>query len=72
MLTRLMRDLGFDFYWADKYCINHLSLGFEYSSDIGSCNAVTAVEVFAHLIDPTAFTNETLDYSGTQTLVFTT
>jgi len=22
MLVRLMRDIGFDFYWSDKYCRN--------------------------------------------------
>lgn len=72
MLTRLMRDLGFDFYWADKYCSNHLVPGFEYNPAIGSCSAVTAVEVFEHLTDPAAFIKETLDFSGAQTLVFTT
>lgn len=72
MLTRLMRDLGFDFYWADKYCSNHLVPGFEYNAAIGACSAVTAVEVFEHLTDPAAFIEETLALSGAQTVVFTT
>ncbi|HSW64340.1 MAG TPA: class I SAM-dependent methyltransferase [Dissulfurispiraceae bacterium] len=72
MLTRLMRDLGFDFYWADKYCDNQLARGFEYGSVIGSCRAVTAMEVMEHLTDPAAFIKETLAFSGAQTLVFTT
>lgn len=72
MLTRLMRDFGFDFYWADKYCNNLLVPGFEYSQAKGPCNAVTAIEVFEHLTDPAAFIEETLAFSGAQTLVFTT
>lgn len=72
MLTRLMRDFGFDFYWADKYCNNLLVPGFEYNETIGPCSAVTAIEVFEHLTDPAAFIEETLAFSGAQTLVFTT
>jgi hypothetical protein len=72
MLTRLMRDLGFNFYWADKYCDNQLARGFEYSPTIGSCSAVTAMEVFEHLTDPVSFIEETMDFSGAQTMVFST
>lgn len=72
MLTRLMRDFGFDFYWSDKYCNNLLAPGFEYSRDVGTCDAVTAIEVFEHLTDPVAFVKEALALSGAQTLIFTT
>lgn len=72
MLTRLMRDFGFDFYWADKYCSNVLVPGFEYRQKDGPCNAVTAIEVFEHLTDPVAFVAETLKFSGARTLIFTT
>ena len=72
MLTRLMRDFGFDFYWADKYCSNQLVPGFEYKPELGSCSAVTAIEVFEHLTDPAAFIKETLAFSSARTLVFTT
>jgi hypothetical protein len=72
MLTRLMRDLGFDFYWADKHCNNLLAAGFEYSQAHGACRAVTAIEVMEHLTDPVAFIEETLAFSGAQTLLFTT
>jgi len=72
MLTRLMRDFGFDFYWADKYCDNLLAPGFEYSQAQGPCRAVTAMEVLEHLTDPVAFIEETLALSGAQTLLFTT
>lgn len=72
MLTRLMRDLGFNFYWQDKYCDNLLVPGFEYKVALGSCRAVTAMEVLEHLTDPVAFIQETLASAGAQTLLFTT
>ena len=72
MLTRLMRDMGFDFYWADKYCENLLVPGFEYQPESGPCRAVTAIEVLEHLTDPAAFIAETLEAAGADTLLFTT
>jgi hypothetical protein len=72
MLTRLMRDFGFDFYWVDKYCINHLVPGFEYDTKKGPCKTVTAIEVLEHLTDPVAFIKETLNFSGATSLIFTT
>lgn len=72
MLTRLMRDMGFDFYWADKYCDNLIAPGFEYKPELGGCRAVTAMEVLEHLVDPAAFIEETLAAAGAQTLLFTT
>ena len=36
MLTRLMRDSGFDFYWSDKHCQNLLATQFEYQPSLGA------------------------------------
>jgi hypothetical protein len=72
MLTRLMRDLGFDFYWADKYCDNLLARGFEYGEHLKGCRAVTAMEVMEHLTDPVAYVDEVLRVAGTDTMLFTT
>ncbi|MGR9013566.1 MAG: class I SAM-dependent methyltransferase [Gammaproteobacteria bacterium] len=72
MLTRLMRDIGFNFYWHDKYCKNLLALGFEYKQSHGRCHAVTAMEVLEHITDPVSFIEETLAFSGADTLLFTT
>ena len=72
MLTRLMRDMGFDFYWSDKYCANLLASRFEYSPELGACRAVTAIEVLEHLTDPAAFIEETLALAGADALLFTT
>ncbi len=33
ILTRLMRDIGFDFYWYDPFTTNLLARGFEYNPD---------------------------------------
>jgi methyltransferase family protein len=72
MLTRLMRDYGFDFYWSDKYCQNLMARGFDYSPELGSCCAVTAFEVLEHTEDPISFIESALTYGNTETLIFST
>jgi Methyltransferase domain len=72
MLTRKMRDYGFDFYWSDKYCENLLAKGFEYFSELGSCQAVTAFEIMEHLEDPLTFVKEALAQTQSDTFIFTT
>lgn len=72
MLTRLMRDFGFEFYWMDKYCDNLLARGFEYNDQTGPCRAVTAMEVMEYLTDPMAFVEDILETSQSDTLIFTT
>lgn len=51
IFTRLMRDLGFDFYWCDKYTQNILAKGFEYNEH-NKIELLTAFEVLEHLEDP--------------------
>jgi hypothetical protein len=72
MLTRLMRDSGFDFYWSDKHCQNLLATQFQYVPSLGSCDAVTAIEVMEHLQDPVGFVDQTLKMAGSEMLIFTT
>ncbi len=72
MLTRMMRDLGFDFYWSDKHCENLMARGFEYDPDIHHCEAVTAMEVMEHLTNPLEFVETTLKDTGADSLIFTT
>ena len=72
MLTRIMRDYGFDFYWSDKYCDNLMARGFEYLPEIGPCHAITAVEIMEHLEDPVAFIREALRQTQASTFIFTT
>ncbi len=50
ILVRMLRDVGIDAYWRDKYCENLLARGFEASAQ--GCDLLTAFEVFEHLVDP--------------------
>lgn len=53
ILTRLMRDNGFDFFWSDPYCKNILAKGFEsISANTKSFLLLSAFEVFEHLVNP--------------------
>jgi len=72
LLTRLMRDIGFDFHWYDEQCENKLAPGFSFRHEAKSYSAVTAIEVFEHLPDPRGFVEKTLTMTGADTLIFTT
>jgi hypothetical protein len=72
LLVRMMRDVGFDFYWKDPYCSNIHARGFEVETSRAPFNAVTAFEVLEHLEDPIAFITDALMQSETRTFVFTT
>jgi hypothetical protein len=71
LFVRLMRDLGYDFRWADRYCNNLFARGFEEPLPLpGPYEAVTAFEVFEHLVDPLAVMSELTAVSPC--LIFTT
>lgn len=71
IFTRLMRDIGFDFYWQDIYTQNLLAKGFEadVNHDI-KYELITAFEVFEHLVDPKEEITRMLQQSDT--IVFST
>lgn len=50
VFVRLMRDIGFDYYWQDKYAKNLFANGFEW--DGGIVDAVTTFESFEHFENP--------------------
>ncbi len=53
IFTRLMRDIGFDFYWDDKFSKNLISRGFEYKKDEGGgIEMITSFEAFEHFDNP--------------------
>jgi hypothetical protein len=54
ILTRLMRDVGFDYYWTDPYAKNLFAKGFEFDRRLLPIELITAFEVFEHLADPCA------------------
>ena len=73
ILTRMMRDRGFEFYWQDSYSQNEVARGFEWT-DVnvhGVAEAVTAVEVLEHAPDPVAFLTEVLESTGAGHIIFT-
>jgi hypothetical protein len=72
LLTRLMRDFGFDFYWSDKYCENILAKGFESIKTTLPFTAAVAFEVLEHVHNPLVFIDKALSESGTKTLIFST
>ena len=51
IFTRLMRDVGFDFYWKDKYSNNLVARGFEFKSD-DEYELLTSFESFEHFDNP--------------------
>lgn len=51
--TRIMRDIGFDYYWQDKYAQNILARGFECDKK-RRISLITALEIFEHFEDPVA------------------
>lgn len=52
ILTRLMRDIGFDFYWYDPYTQNLFAQGFEYSRNGDEIDVITSFESFEHFVQP--------------------
>lgn len=50
VFVRMMRDIGFDFYWDDAYTQNLFAKGFEYNNQ--TVEAITSFESFEHFPDP--------------------
>ncbi len=65
LFTRMMRDIGFDFYWTDLYCENLFAKGFEHDEKVDSkFEIVTAFEVFEHFVDPVVELEKILNFSN--------
>lgn len=69
IFVRLMRDIGYDFYWSDPYADNLLARGFEYD-DLKKIELVTAFECFEHFANPIEEIEKILDIS--ETVIFST
>lgn len=52
VLTRLMRDKGFNFYWYDKYAENLVARGFEGEISNRKYDGITSYENFEHFENP--------------------
>lgn len=64
IMTRLMRDEGFDFYHEDPYCTNIFALGFTTTPHM-KYSFITAFEVIEHLTDPFCTLTELFERSDT-------
>ena len=69
IMTRLMRDIGFDYYWYDLYTENIFAKGFEYNK-CESFEVATAFECFEHFSQPLADIESILSLS--KNIIFTT
>lgn len=72
ILTRLLRDIGFDAYWSDPYCENLFAQGFEANETTPPFNVITAFEVLEHLHDPLDFIESSMVKTGASTIIFST
>jgi len=70
IFVRMMRDVGFDFYWLDEYCENLVARGFELNSLTKKTELVTSFETFEHFTDPLAEIEKMLKFSDN--ILFTT
>jgi hypothetical protein len=52
IFTRLMRDIGFDFYWYDPYSENLMARGFELVEGMSDFELLTCFETLEHLQEP--------------------
>ncbi|MCP8689368.1 class I SAM-dependent methyltransferase [Marinobacterium sedimentorum] len=69
IFVRLMRDIGFDFFWDDKYTNNIFAKGFEWNGD-GKVDVVTSFESFEHFVNPVFEIEKILNIS--KNIIFTT
>ena len=53
LLVRMLRDLGVDARWEDRYCDNLVARGFEAGVD-APADLLTAFEVMEHMVEPLA------------------
>lgn len=70
VMVRAMRDAGLDFRWSDLHCANLLARGFELGTE--RCEAITAIEVLEHAVDPVTFLSDALQRTGASVAVLTT
>lgn len=68
VFVRLMRDIGFDFYWQDKYTQNLFARGFKWENE--KVEAVTSFESFEHFDNPMQEIEKMLSIS--RNIIFTT
>jgi hypothetical protein len=68
LFTRLMRDIGYNYFWHDPYTENLFSRGFEYDNQ--NIKAISTFESFEHFVSPMEDINEMLNISDN--IIFST
>ncbi len=63
IFTRLMRDIGFSFYWYDPYSTNLLAKGFKLKDEKSKFGLVTTFEAFEHFVEPIKNIEKMLQFS---------
>lgn len=71
LLTRLLRDVGFDCYTWDKYCDNLFAKDFDAEGGKQS-GVLLAFEVMEHLESPAEFVSSKMKEHGCRSLIFST
>lgn len=71
IFTRMLRDIGVDSYWTDKYAKNLFARGFEGKSGV-RYDVVTAFELFEHLENPIDEVSKILKKYKPKVLLFST
>jgi len=69
VFVRIMRDIGFDFYWDDKYTNNLFAMGFQGDQTI-RFDAITSFEALEHFVEPMPEIEKLLEISDT--VIFST
>jgi hypothetical protein len=64
LMTRLMRDYGFDFHWNDPHTQNLFAAGFEAALE-GRFTAISAFEVLEHMVEPAVEVGALLAHTDT-------
>ncbi len=71
IFVRMMRDIGFNFYWYDRYCENLFAQGYDVvNAGSGSFDLLTSFEVLEHLADPREEVSRMKSYADN--ILFTT
>lgn len=70
VFTRLMRDIGFNFYWNDPYTENLFAKGFEYNNGDLPVELITSFESFEHFVNPMEEINKMRQITGN--IIFST
>jgi hypothetical protein len=71
ILTRLLRDVGFDCRWSDKYCDNLIANGFQAAPGL-KVAAVCAFEAVEHIENPLDFFRDAIKQYGARVIIFST